>query len=283
MLRSDLQRAIRTGELRLVFQPTIDLATGRVTGFEALSRWHHPLRGTIPPSDFIPMAEDSGMIGALGAVGAAAGVPRGRRAAGPGLGPDDGRQHLAGAAQPARLRRGAAGGARPVRPRAGPAAAGDHRERGAHRHRPGHPAPGRAAHPRGAGGGGRLRHRLQLAVVPVPAAAGRAEDRQGLRGPGAHRRPGRLGGPGGARHEQLARAHHGGRGRGAGRPGPVAARRGLHARPGLPLVAAGGARGDDRRARPATPAGPSSLDGPTGREELGAPLGGDVTDLRTPY
>ena len=67
MLRSDLQRAIRTGELRLVFQPTIDLATGRVTGFEALSRWHHPLRGTIPPSDFIPMAEDSGMIGALGA------------------------------------------------------------------------------------------------------------------------------------------------------------------------------------------------------------------------
>ncbi len=67
VLRSDLQRAIRTGELRLVFQPTIDLATGRVTGFEALSRWHHPLRGTIPPSDFIPMAEDSGMIGALGA------------------------------------------------------------------------------------------------------------------------------------------------------------------------------------------------------------------------
>jgi diguanylate cyclase (GGDEF)-like protein/PAS domain S-box-containing protein len=67
VLRSDLQRAIRTGELRLVFQPTIDLSNGKVTGFEALSRWHHPLRGTIPPSDFIPMAEDSGMIGALGA------------------------------------------------------------------------------------------------------------------------------------------------------------------------------------------------------------------------
>ncbi len=67
VLRSDLQRAIRADELRLVFQPTVDLSTGRVTGFEALSRWHHPLRGTVSPADFIPMAEDSGMIGALGA------------------------------------------------------------------------------------------------------------------------------------------------------------------------------------------------------------------------
>ncbi len=66
VLRTDLQRAIRTGELRLVFQPTVHLGTGRITGFEALSRWHHPRRGMIPPSDFIPMAEETGMVIALG-------------------------------------------------------------------------------------------------------------------------------------------------------------------------------------------------------------------------
>jgi diguanylate cyclase (GGDEF)-like protein/PAS domain S-box-containing protein len=67
VLRSDLQRAIRTGELRLVYQPTVDLGTGLVSGVEALVRWHHPLRGAVPPSEFVPVAEASGMIGALGA------------------------------------------------------------------------------------------------------------------------------------------------------------------------------------------------------------------------
>jgi len=66
VLRTDLQRAIRTGELRLVFQPTVHLGTGRIKGFEALCRWHHPRRGMIPPSDFIPMAEETGMVTALG-------------------------------------------------------------------------------------------------------------------------------------------------------------------------------------------------------------------------
>lgn len=65
MLRSDLQRAIRTDELRLVFQPTIDLRSGAVRGFEALCRWDHPLRGVIPPSEFVPIAEETGMVHAL--------------------------------------------------------------------------------------------------------------------------------------------------------------------------------------------------------------------------
>lgn len=65
MLRSDLQRAIRTDELRLVFQPTIDLRSGDVRGFEALCRWDHPLRGVIPPSEFVPIAEETGMVHAL--------------------------------------------------------------------------------------------------------------------------------------------------------------------------------------------------------------------------
>lgn len=67
MLRSDLQRAIRTDELRLVFQPTIDLRSGAVRGFEALCRWDHPLRGVISPSEFVPIAEETGMVHALDA------------------------------------------------------------------------------------------------------------------------------------------------------------------------------------------------------------------------
>lgn len=67
MLRSDLQRAIRADELRLVFQPTIDLRSGAVRGFEALCRWDHPLRGVISPSEFVPIAEETGMVHALDA------------------------------------------------------------------------------------------------------------------------------------------------------------------------------------------------------------------------
>ncbi len=65
-LRFDLQRAIREDELVLHFQPTIDLATGAIAGFEALVRWQHPERGLIAPADFIPIAEQTGLIHALG-------------------------------------------------------------------------------------------------------------------------------------------------------------------------------------------------------------------------
>ena len=65
-LRSDLRRAIRSDELVLHYQPTVDLTTGEITGFEALVRWNHPQQGQLPPSAFIPMAEVSGQIIALG-------------------------------------------------------------------------------------------------------------------------------------------------------------------------------------------------------------------------
>jgi diguanylate cyclase (GGDEF)-like protein/PAS domain S-box-containing protein len=65
-LRFDLQRAIREDELVLHFQPTIDLSTGDIAGFEALVRWQHPERGLIAPADFIPIAEQTGLIHALG-------------------------------------------------------------------------------------------------------------------------------------------------------------------------------------------------------------------------
>jgi diguanylate cyclase (GGDEF)-like protein/PAS domain S-box-containing protein len=61
-LEQDLRAGIGRGELMLLYQPKIDTRTGRMTGVEALVRWNHPVRGLIAPSDFIPIAEQSGLI-----------------------------------------------------------------------------------------------------------------------------------------------------------------------------------------------------------------------------
>lgn len=63
----ELRRGIREGALRVHYQPRIDLRTGRTSGVEALVRWQHPTRGLLPPSEFITMAEDSGLVRPLGA------------------------------------------------------------------------------------------------------------------------------------------------------------------------------------------------------------------------
>ena len=65
-LDRDLRTALANGELTLAYQPQIDLATGRVTGAEALARWQHPQRGAIPPDVFIEIAEQSNLIEAIG-------------------------------------------------------------------------------------------------------------------------------------------------------------------------------------------------------------------------
>ena len=62
----DLRAAIQNDGLRPYYQPLIDLATGRITGFEALVRWPHPERGMISPAEFIPVAEETGLINAVG-------------------------------------------------------------------------------------------------------------------------------------------------------------------------------------------------------------------------
>ncbi|WP_298831733.1 EAL domain-containing protein [uncultured Piscinibacter sp.] len=62
----DLKRAIAKNELELYFQPKIDARSGKVTAAEALIRWNHPKQGLVMPGEFVPLAERSGLIGALG-------------------------------------------------------------------------------------------------------------------------------------------------------------------------------------------------------------------------
>jgi diguanylate cyclase (GGDEF)-like protein/PAS domain S-box-containing protein len=65
-IETDLRDAIQNDVLRPYYQPLIDLSSGRITGFEALVRWPHPERGMIAPAEFIPVAEETGLIDALG-------------------------------------------------------------------------------------------------------------------------------------------------------------------------------------------------------------------------
>ena len=65
-LEQDLSNAISNGQLRLLYQPLISAADQSLVGFEALIRWHHPTRGIVSPNDFIPLAEETGLIMQLG-------------------------------------------------------------------------------------------------------------------------------------------------------------------------------------------------------------------------
>ncbi|MDP3031687.1 MAG: EAL domain-containing protein [Rhodocyclaceae bacterium] len=66
-LEADLRGALEAGQLSLHYQPQVTAADGRICGFEALLRWRHPLRGMVSPAEFIPVAEESGLIEPIGA------------------------------------------------------------------------------------------------------------------------------------------------------------------------------------------------------------------------
>ena len=62
---SDLRSAFANGQMEMFFQPRVDLKSGKITGAEALMRWRDPIKGIVPPKDFIPLAEEIGLIGSM--------------------------------------------------------------------------------------------------------------------------------------------------------------------------------------------------------------------------
>lgn len=67
-LRDELETALDEGQIRPHFQPQVSTDTGEISGFEALARWHHPVRGLVPPGEFLPLIEDAGLSERLGEV-----------------------------------------------------------------------------------------------------------------------------------------------------------------------------------------------------------------------
>jgi diguanylate cyclase (GGDEF)-like protein len=184
-LAYELERAVSDEELTVVYQPIVSLTECRPTALEALVRWNHPERGLMPPAEFIAFAEETGAVVEIGASCSSASWKR-RRGSG-----SDPRQRLRARAGRPRLPRQArrAGGHPPAAARAAGVRAHRARLRG---RRPGAARGARGApRARHGRGGGRLRHRLLVARLPLTTSRRHHEDPEAVhrRGHGLPRAP----------------------------------------------------------------------------------------------
>ena len=246
----ELRRGVERGEVVPYFQPIVELTTGHVVGFEALARWLHPERGLLTPDQFLPMAEETGLVEELGASileDALAQFARWRARRPPvrqcpplrQRGHPPGRRPLV-----RRTRR------RPARPDRYPrrlAVVGDHRDRAARRCQGVDGRPAQSAQPRAAPRRRRLRHRVLVADVPQAVPRRGAQDRQGVRRRPRPRHRGHDDRRGGRQPRSLVRHRRDRRGPGDPAPAVAPPRAGLRPRSGLPVRAT--AAGVDRRGR----------------------------------
>ena len=182
-LKVDLERALERHEFTIQYQPIFDLASRAISGAEALVRWQHPDRGQVEPLDFIPVAEETGLIVPLGAwvlEEACSQVVRWNRVE-RRQARDDERERLGATGAGGGLRRGSR--ANPGEDRTGcPAAAARvHGERPHAGHVVDERDPLRAQEARRAAGHRRLRDGLFIPELPAPVPDRRAEDRPVLR------------------------------------------------------------------------------------------------------
>ncbi len=163
VLERDLRQAVASGELQLNYQPIVHLRTMRMTGLEALLRWTHPVHGVVPPSKFIPVAEDTGPDQRDRPLGAGASL---RRRGALAFALEGGREPFGRAVHAGRHRRGHPRRVEPRRAQAGASGRRDHRVAAAHGEHLdiGYAAPVEGASHRSRDG--RLRNRVFVAELP---------------------------------------------------------------------------------------------------------------------
>ncbi len=237
-LENDLRRALERNEFRVYYQPVVALDTGRIVDMEALVRWEHPEQGLVPPSEFVPLAEEIGLIVAIGrlVLREACRQTRAWQERYPSAPP-----LLVGVNLSARQLRHSeliedVEGA--LRERAGAEVAdpGDHGGFGGRGGRTAHRRPPRH---QGAGGAlrlGRFRDRILLPVLPQAPAGGDAEDRPLVRGEDRGGRRGRGPGRGHCRGGKGPGPAGGGRGRGDLRAAGAGKGAGVRSGPGILLL-----------------------------------------------